>query len=490
MGAYPQFDPDALLKMIPARPAIAAPQPQQPNLAITLPPGQPHNELEGGIKPLPSMASPASTAPAPKGTLEGDKAARQQSLMAGPGVSSIAHKIEGTQFGQNHPLLGKLAGWGLQIPATIADIVGESASPIIRNALSNVPGTFAHQAATLSGENRRIGEEEKEGQQEAQTGATQAEIPLRQAETTKAQTEAAALPGQEAEKQKLEDAQIQNLLHPQAKTAFEDWRKTNPDAPTSDFFKAEQAAKPEKDAGLPQQYMDALAKGDTQTAQRIKQTIHDTSTQPKIDVHAGEGGEAGTWSLQEDKDGNPVLFNAKTGQTKAPPAGLEKSGTFAKNAKPTADEQRRADLAENLNENLGTLRDIVTRRPELFGPLAGRWAELKQKFGSDDPDLATLQTIEHQIGMAQISAHGMRSAQGIQAAGDSILNHLHSGPHGVIAAIDAAQNSVKTFSGDVENKGKPKGGGQNSGPAVGAIENGYRFKGGDPKSQSSWEKVK
>lgn len=120
--------------------------------------------------------------------------------------------------------------------------------------------------------------------------------------------------------------------------------------------------------------------------------------------------------------------------------------------KVTADEQRRADLAENLNENLDVLEDIVKRRPELFGPLAGRWAELKQKFGSDDPDLAKLQTIEHQIGMAQISAHGMRSAQGIQSAADSIMNNLHNGPGSMHAAIQAVRDSVKTFTADVENK--------------------------------------
>jgi len=121
--------------------------------------------------------------------------------------------------------------------------------------------------------------------------------------------------------------------------------------------------------------------------------------------------------------------------------------------KVTADEQRRSDLSENLNENLDSLEDIVKRRPELFGPLAGRWAELKQKFGSDDPDLAKLQTIEHQIGMAQISAHGMRSAQGIEGATDSIMNHLHNGPKAMLAGVQAVRDSVKTFSNDVERKG-------------------------------------
>lgn len=129
------------------------------------------------------------------------------------------------------------------------------------------------------------------------------------------------------------------------------------------------------------------------------------------------------------------------------PAG---SKTTAKYGEPTADEQRRADLSKNLNENFTQLEDIVNRRPELFGPLAGRWTELKGKFGSDDPDVAALQTLEHQIGMAQISAHGMRSAQGIEGASRSILNGFHSGPNAIKSAIATARKSVGTFQGDVD----------------------------------------
>jgi hypothetical protein len=38
----------------------------------------------------------------------------------------------------------------------------------------------------------------------------------------------------------------------------------------------------------------------------------------------------GTWQLDEDAQGNPTLFNSKTGQTKAAPPGLAKTGTKAK----------------------------------------------------------------------------------------------------------------------------------------------------------------
>jgi len=121
-----------------------------------------------------------------------------------------------------------------------------------------------------------------------------------------------------------------------------------------------------------------------------------------------------------------------------------------KAGKPTADEQRRSDLSENLNENLNTLEDIVKRRPDLFGSVKGRATSLREWLGSSDPDIATLETIKHQIGMAQISAHGMRSAQGIDGAAESIFNNFKNGPQAMLASINAVRNSVKTFSGDVE----------------------------------------
>lgn len=201
------------------------------------------HEMPAGAT-MPSAATPS--APPLAGTLEGDLARRAHSLQMGPGIENIAHHIEGTQFGQHHPLLGKLAGWGLQIPAMIGDIAAESVSPIARLALSRVPGTFAHQERTLGEENRAINQDTATAEKEAQTGALNAEIPLRQAEAEKAQVEAQGLPAEQAKKLELEDAQIENYLHPAAKTAFEDWRKTNPTAPTADFFKAEAEAKPQK----------------------------------------------------------------------------------------------------------------------------------------------------------------------------------------------------------------------------------------------------
>lgn len=246
----------------------------------------------------------------------------------------------------------------------------------------------------------------------------------------------------------------------------------------------------EKDATPFQQYLDAQRSGDKEKAASILDAINKTSTQPKIEVHAGTsgGGSEGSWSLQEDSEGKPVLFNPKTGEVRAAPANLQKSGTFSKNNKPTADEQRRADLARNLNENFDTLEEIIGRRPNLVGALGGRWTDVKSAFGSNDPDIGALKTAEHQIGMAQISAHGMRSAQGIQGAADSIMNNLHSGPNALMGAIKTARNSVKTFTEDAENKGKTGSNNPSGGPKVGDVVDGYKFKGGAPHDKNNWVK--
>lgn len=138
-------------------------------------------------------------------------------------------------------------------------------------------------------------------------------------------------------------------------------------------------------------------------------------------------------------------------------ANLAAQEKIAQLNKPTADEQRRSDLADNLTENLTALKELAQRRPDLFGPLAGRVTALKNAFGTSDPDVAALETLKHQIGMAQISAHGMRSAQGIADAAASVVNGFHNEPEALIGtpaqngkpavpgSIDTALNSVATF---------------------------------------------
>lgn len=144
--------------------------------------------------------------------------------------------------------------------------------------------------------------------------------------------------------------------------------------------------------------------------------------------------------------------------------------------KPTADETRRADLAENMTENLTQLEDIVRRRPDLFGPMAGRLTGWRQKLGTSDPDVAKLHAIKEYLGMASVGAHAMRNAQHVGAAADAVMAGFVNSPAATLAAIQSARDSVDTFKRDitmplkerVQNIGNPRsggGGGRDFGPA-------------------------
>ncbi len=143
---------------------------------------------------------------------------------------------------------------------------------------------------------------------------------------------------------------------------------------------------------------------------------------------------------------------------------------------PTADEQRRADLAQNMNENLDQLEEILDRRPDLFGPFAGRYTGLKEFIGTGDPDVAALKTLEEQMGMAMVGAHAMRNAQHVETAARAVTNSFHNEPKAIKQAIKTARESLATFQ---QNAGeKPGSSGEKTGGKKEAPE-GTRIQVGD-----------
>lgn len=170
-----------------------------------------------------------SLAPQPQGTLAGDKQALAEQAAKKPALETVYSKIAGSKFGQAHPFAGKALGALAQIPATAADFAATGIAPRL-GAL--IPGTTANRGVELRDIGARLGQEEKNQQAEATSGAENARAGLEEAQT-------AALPAEESSKQALTDAQITNLLHPQAKTEFEAWRQKNPDADPLQFLRGQ-----------------------------------------------------------------------------------------------------------------------------------------------------------------------------------------------------------------------------------------------------------
>lgn len=151
-------------------------------------------------------------------------------------------------------------------------------------------------------------------------------------------------------------------------------------------------------------------------------------------------------------DGSAKIIEATPGMTI--PKGARTVQEFGKEQAPTADEQRRADLGKNLNENLDAYADIVKRRPELFGPIAGRKTALLMMTGSSDPDISALRTIKEFAGMASVGTHAMRNAQHVKIASDAMMN-LYDEPQAILAEngpLSRARTSIQTFIGDVSGQ--------------------------------------
>lgn len=435
------------------------PRPTIPTRAATIPQPQPAT-IPGPAQPppMPIGAIPAATIPdLAKPTPKESRAAGKEefergkpTVTAAPGTPEYGEQRQAVQdYEKAHPLGADVSAkpgfWG-KLEHGIAkagNIAGDIIAPGIT---AMIPGTDLNRQLEAKGNAAwtRLGE---------QNELTQAEVEKDKAEAAKAGRapvpttpfeawEAQQPPGTTPDLQKWFDMSKPDTK--QELTAEEQaWQKIpgNENKPITDFYKDKEAAetagkpapRPNEEETAINDYLQGHKLQDTPANRdKARDALKTRDRTPRAPTDREE------W--QKDHPNEPIenYWKAKS--------------LASSQGKPTADEQRRADLAENLTENLDALEDIAKRRPELFGPLAGRWAEMKQKFGSDDPDLAQLQVIEHQIGMAQISAHGMRSAQGVQAAADSIMNNLHNGPGAVLASTQAVRNSIKTFTQDVEKK--------------------------------------
>ena len=119
-------------------------------------------------------------------------------------------------------------------------------------------------------------------------------------------------------------------------------------------YAAVYGAKNPKADNLPQQYLDALASGDTVKAGLIKRAIRDTETQPKIDVHAGTEKAPSTMLMVPDGKGNMVATVVHPGDTVAPNA-----VTAAGMGKASADSQKATAGYQNIIDEAQTAHQLA-----------------------------------------------------------------------------------------------------------------------------------
>jgi hypothetical protein len=143
------------------------------------------------------------------------------------------------------------------------------------------------------------------------------------------------------------------------------------------------------------------------------------------------------------KDSTSRANNANTNDHKA----SNGAGGF----KVPADVTKRAALGANVMENADAVEEIIGRRPDIIGATGGRYTNVQQMIGSDDPDIQALGVRMHNMALASNGAHGVRAQQAIQKTEDELFNNFKAGPNAIKGALNATRGSVQTFLDDEKN---------------------------------------
>jgi hypothetical protein len=116
-----------------------------------------------------------------------------------------------------------------------------------------------------------------------------------------------------------------------------------------------------------------------------------------------------------------------------------------------ADVTKRAALASNVNENIQGANAIIDKRPDIFGAVGGRYTNVQQMIGSDDPDIHEMGVRMHNVALASNGAHGVRAQGAIAKTEDELFNNFKSGPNGIRGSFKATGDSMQTFLNDEKN---------------------------------------
>jgi len=309
-------------------------------------------QMGGG---MPKISAPTDTTtvnrlPTQTDILKTEQARKENT---GSGISQIASKIEGTKFGQDHPFLGKLSGGLLQGLATLGDVGLRAVAPAVDLAL---PGTSLHHLADLHSGNKQIAANEAAQESEAQQGAHRSMAAHEDAET-------AGLSRAQQDTHDVSQATIGNLK------SEADHRGDQKDAwkelagysgPHGEPLEINEATGETRAAGAPTgSQKNAPTKENTPAQQTYDALLKQgfTPQQAYEKIREKPGGTVinqGTWTIDEDAQGHPVLFNSKTGETKAAPPGVAKAGTFAKNQAKDQPAKQALDYADSYIHGIHT----------------------------------------------------------------------------------------------------------------------------------------
>lgn len=460
---FPTFQPNPnptanpVLSEIDNAHASLSPQAQQAldqaHKTLMAPMAQPTAGVQTIAPPSQSTAAPAAApmrpmaAPGPATPTIAPPSANQQELTrltTPPRAAGDPLAHTGADTGRSG--IDQIHNPWLRVPTQIASAIGSAFFP---NVAAGIPGTemhhnvLVHQAQGHVAQEQEVQNDEAKRKLEGAQAVNQEAIPDLKA----AQGELATRKQDEVERQHQADEGIKTehqtgILRQHGYKKDEtgaivplDYTEMSPEQQGIHDLKAAQAMQAEAAASLKKAQATnspaivKLAQDRLDSAQQAHQIAMQrlglSEKQFEMRSHGTQGGEALPGAMIGD-DGKPV-------------------GTaFQQNVRPTGSERNKGDMAQSAHEQLGTLKDIVSKRPDIFGPLAGRKTNFDVWLGSQDPDAQRFRAARTIAGDHLAGTFGGRSETALKALDDAI-GQFKDNPKAVAAGLDQLEKGNEVF---------------------------------------------
>jgi len=118
--------------------------------------------------------------------------------------------------------------------------------------------------------------------------------------------------------------------------------------------------------------------------------------------------------------------------------------SFQGNVKPTGQEIGRTDLAISTLEQIGDVRGIIDKRPDMFGPGAGRGTDFTVWLGSQGPDAQRMKAAISTISSHLAGVFGSRSKYAQEEIA-RVIGQFRTNPDALKAALDQYQKAAETI---------------------------------------------